>query len=115
MDSYVVEMLIILDSLFHKVVDTTNSPIVVEDGGGGESRTSNSGNIIWLNDLSSGCFWLHMPQNVATSIPSLTSQSCGDSLSAVCLARQVGAIYRPPKHQWSPDRPVNEASVKADR
>ena len=55
-----------------------------------------------------------MSQNVATLIPSLTIQSCGDSLLAVCLARQVGAIYRPPKHPWMPDRPVNEASVKVD-
>ena len=53
-------------------------------------------------------------KNVATSIPSLTSQSCSDSLPAVCLAGQVGAIYRPPEHPWMPDRPVNEASVKAD-
>ena len=41
---------------------------------------------------------------------SLTSQSCGDSLLAVCLAGQVGVIYRPPEHPWMPDRPVNEAS-----
>ena len=40
----------------------------------------------------------HISQNVATSMPSLTSQSRSDFLSAVCLARQVGAIYRPPKH-----------------
>ena len=53
--------------------------------------------------------------NVATSMPSLTSQSCSDSLPAVCLAGQFGAIYRPPEHPWMPDRPVNEASVKADR
>ena len=29
----------ILDGLFHKVVDTTSSPIGVEGGGGGESRS----------------------------------------------------------------------------
>ena len=52
---------------------------------------------------------------VATSMPSLTSQYCSDSLLAVCLAMQVGAIYRPPKHHpWMPDKPVNEASVKVD-
>ena len=61
-----------------------------------------------------GCFRLHMSQNVATSMPSLTSQSYGDSLPAVCLAGQVGAIYRPPEHPM-PDRPVNEASVKVDQ
>ena len=107
-------MLVILDGLFHKVVDTTNTDIGVEGRGGVESRTSTLGKIICPNDIRLGCFGLHTSQNVATSFPSLTSQSCGDSLSAVFLARKVGAIYRPPKHQWSPDRPVNEASVKAD-
>ena len=70
---------------------------------------------LWPSGFNSGCFPLHMSQNVATSMPSLTSQSCSDSLPAVCLAGQVGAIYRPPGHPWMPDRPVNEASVKADR
>ena len=37
------------------------------------------------------------------------------SMPAVCLAGQVGAIYRPLEHPWMPDRSVNEASVKADR
>ena len=69
---------------------------------------------IWPNGINSGCFRLHISQNVATSMPSLTSQSCGDSLPAVCLAGQVEAIYRPPKHQWMPDRSVNETSVKVD-
>ena len=59
-------------------------------------------------------FGFAFSQNVATSMPSLTSQSCSDSLSAVCLEGQVGAIYRPPEHRWMPDRPVNEASVKVD-
>ena len=52
--------------------------------------------------------------NVPTLMPSLTSQSCSDFLLAVCLAGQVAAIYGPPEHLWMPDRPVNEASVKAD-
>ena len=69
---------------------------------------------LWPNGFNSGCFQLHTSQNVATSMSSLTSQSCGDSLLAVCLARQVGAIYRPPKHRWTPDRTVNEALVKVD-
>ena len=43
---------------------------------------------------------------------SLTRQSYGDSLPNVCLAGQVGAIYRPPEHPWMPDRPMNEASMK---
>ena len=55
------------------------------------------------------------PHVTKCSIPILTSQSCSDSLSAVCLTGQVGAIYRPPKHPRTPDRPVNETSVKADR
>ena len=33
------------------------------------------------------CFELHMSQYVATSMPSLDIQSCGDSLVEVCLAR----------------------------
>ena len=70
---------------------------------------------LWPNGFNSGCFQLHMSQNVATLMPSLTSQSCGDSLLAVCLAGQVEAINRPPEHPWTADRPVNEASVKADR
>ena len=71
--------------------------------------------VLWPNGFNSGCFQLHMSQNVAKLMPSLTSQSCGDSLLAVCLAGEVGAIYRPPEHQWMPDRPMNEASVKVDR
>ena len=55
---------------------------------------SDSRKFVWPNDINSGCFLLHISQNVARSMPSLTSQSCGDSLPAVCLARQVGAIYR---------------------
>ena len=67
---------------------------------------------MWVNGVNLGCLQLHISQKVATSMPSLTSQSCGDSLPAVCLAGQVGAIYRPPKHSWTPDRPKNEALVK---
>ena len=107
----------ILDSLFHKVVNTTSSSIGVEGGGGGEPRSGGTfqlKKITWPNGINSGCFQLHISQNVATSMPSLTSQSFEDSLLAVCLARQVGAIYRPPEHAWMPDRPVNEASVKVD-
>ena len=76
---------------------------------------SNTKKFIWPNGIDSGCFQLHISQNVATSMPSLTSQSCGDFLPAVCLAGQVGTIYRLPEHRWMPDRPMNEASVKADR
>ena len=70
---------------------------------------------LWPTGFNSGCFQLQISQNVATLMLSLTSQSCSDSLLAVCLAGKVGAIYKPHKHPWMPDRPVNEASVKADR
>ena len=105
----------ILDSLFHKVVNTTSSLIGVQGRGGGEPRSGETlryKTVLWPNGFNSGCFQLHMSQNVARSMPSLTSQSCGDSLPAVCLARQVGAIYRLLEHRWTPDRLVNEASVK---
>ena len=108
----------ILGSLVHKVVNTTSIPIGVEGGSGREPRSYRKfqyKNFLWPNCFNSGCIQLHTSQNVATSVPSLTSQSCSDSLLAVCLAGQVGAIYRPPEHPWMPDRPVNEASVKADR
>ena len=95
----------ILDSLFYKAVNTTSIPIGWRVRGGGE----------WPNGFNSGCFQLHTSQNVATLMPSLTSQSCGDSLPAICLAREVGAICRPPEHRWMPDSQVNEASVKVDR
>ena len=87
-------------------------------GGGGEPQSGGNfqyKNFLWPNGFNSGCFQLHTSQNVATSMPSLTSQSCSDSLPAVCLARQVGAIYRPHEHRWMPNRPVNETSVKLDR
>ena len=76
--------------------------------------TSDTKTFLWPNGFNSGCFQIHTSQNVAMSMPSLTSQSCSDSLLAVCLAGQVGAIYRLPEHLWMLDRPVNEASVKAD-
>ena len=76
---------------------------------------SDSRKFIWPNGINSGCFRLHISPNVARSMSSLTSQFCGDSLPAVCLARQAGVIYRSPKHQWTLDRLVNEASVKVDR
>ena len=107
----------ILDSLFHKVVNTTSIPIGLEGGGGGELQSGGKfqyKNCLWPDGFNSGCFQLHMSQNVATWMPSLTSQSCGDSLPAVCLAGEVGAIYRRPEHRWTPDRPVNEVSVKVD-
>ena len=63
MDSYIVEMPTISDSLFHKVVNTTSSPIGVEGGGGGELR--NGGifhykNFLMPNGFNSGYFQLDM-------------------------------------------------------
>ena len=81
----------------------------------GVAGTSNIKTFLWPNGFKSDCFQLHTSQNVATLMPSLTSQSCSHSLPSVCLAGQVGVIHRPPKHPWTPHRPVNEASVKADR
>ena len=107
----------ILDSLFYKVVNTTSIPIGVEGGGVGSHEVAGSSDaktFLWPNGFNSGCFQLYMSQNVATSMPSLTSQSCSDSLPPVCLARQVEAINRSPEHPWTPDRPTNEASVKVD-
>ena len=106
----------ILDSLFHKVVNTTSIAIGVEGGGwwGGSGGKFRYKTFLWPDGFNSGCFQLHTSQNVATSMPSLTSQSYSDSLPAVCLAGQVGTIYRPPEHPWTPDKPENETSVKAD-
>ena len=87
----------ILDSLFHKVVNTTSTPIRVEGGGWwGATKwweVSIHKTFLWPNGFNSGCFQLHTSQNVATSMPSLTSQFCSDSLPSVCLAGQVEAIY----------------------
>ena len=78
----------------YTVVNTTSIPI----GVAGEFRHKN---FLWPNGFNSGCFQLHTSQNVATSIPSLTSQSCSDSMPSVCLAGQVGVINRPPEHPWN--------------
>ena len=59
----------ILDSLFHKVVNTTSIPIGVE-GGGLWVATKWQGvpiqKLLWPKGFNSGCFQLHMSQNVAT-------------------------------------------------
>ena len=104
-------------SSFHKVVNTTSSPIQVEGGGSCAKSAWRDVNFLILKNyiFNLGCFQFHISQNVATSMPSLTSQSYSDSLLAVCLAGQFGAIYRPPEHPQMPDRPVNEVSVKVHR
>ena len=106
-----------LDSLFHKVGNTTSTPIWV--GGGSEPQSGGTFRFkkklhsqMALNRAVFGSTYI--TQNVATSMPSLTGQSCSDSLPAVYLAKQVGTIYRPAEHLKTPDRPVNEASVKVD-
>ena len=81
----------ILDSLFHKVADTTSTPIGVEGSHkvvGSHEVAGSSGikTFLWPNGFNSGCFQLHTSQNVAALMPSLTSQSCGGSLLSVCLA-----------------------------
>ena len=59
------------------------------------------------NDIiNSGCFKLHISQNVARSMPNLITQLHGDSMPAICLSKQEAAIYRPLAD-------VKQASVKA--
>ena len=85
----------ILDSVFHKVVNTTSSPIGWKMGVVGSGKvadSSNPKNFIWPNGINSGCFQFHISQNGAKATRSLTSQSCGDSLLNVYLAGQVGAV-----------------------
>ena len=84
-NGWLVKMLTILDSLFDKIVNTTSSPIGVGVVGSHEvAETSNTKTVLWPNGFIPGHFQLHMLPNVATSMPSLTSHSCGDSMPAVC-------------------------------
>ena len=69
----------ILDSLFHKVVDTTSTPIGAEDGGGRcyKGVGPSDKKIIYgqmANGINSGCFRLHISQNVATYIDAQSHQ-----------------------------------------
>ena len=63
-----VEMPAILDSFFHKVVNTTSIPIGVEGGGWWGATKWQDPPIQKLfygqNGFNSGCFQLHMSQNV---------------------------------------------------
>ena len=70
--------------------------------------------IKYLNGINLGCFKFHTSQNVPKSLPSLTGQLCDVSLLTVCLSRQDGAIYGPPKHLWTSDRLKKVVSVNAD-
>ena len=61
----------ILDSLFHKVVNTTNTLIGVEGGVVGSHKMAGSSGIktfLWPNGFNLGCFQLHASQNVVTSV-----------------------------------------------
>ena len=78
----------------HKVVGTSNSKIYAQNG------------------INLGCFKLHISQNVAKSMASLTSQSCGDSIQTVFLSRQDGTIIDHPSILGC-HRLKNEALVKA--
>ena len=60
--------------------------------GSHEVAGSSDSKIILSNGVNSGCFQPHISQNVAISMSSLTRQSYGDSLLAICLARQVGIV-----------------------
>ena len=110
----------ILDSLFHKVVNTTSIPIGVEgrEWWGATKWRDPPIQELFSSQLasiqaiySSTCHKMQLHQCSVSP----ASLQCSDSLLAVCLAGQVGAIYRPPEHPWRPDRPMNEASIKADR
>ena len=60
MDIYVVEMPAILDSLFHKVVNTTSSQVRSHKVAG----PSDTKTILWPTGFNSGRFQLYMSQNV---------------------------------------------------
>ena len=80
----------------------------------GSHKVVAGSNSIWPYSINSGCFQLHISQNVVKSMPCITSQLCGYSLPAVCLYRQDRAINRPCGHSQTSDRLKKEASVKAD-
>ena len=98
-------MLAIFDSFIYQIISTTSTSIGVVVGvlGSHEVAAAVIKMIKWCQ------FRLFSAPCLATLMPSLTGQSCCDSLPAVCLARQVGAIYRPPQHPWMSDMPMNES------
>ena len=86
----------ILDSLFHKVINTTSTPI----GGVAGSHEVVGGSdlkILYSHTVSIQAVFGHISQNVAKSMPSLTSWLCGDFLLAAYLFRQDGAICKLPR------------------
>ena len=54
--------------------------------------TSDTKAVLWPNGFNSGCIQLHMLQNVAALMPSLTNQLCGDSLPSVFLPGKLEPI-----------------------
>ena len=55
-----------------------------------------------------------MAHTILVGSGNLISQSCGDSLPAVCLFRQDGTTYRLTEHLWISDGLKTEVLVKAD-
>ena len=105
----------ILDSLFHKVVNTTSTSIGVVGSHKVVDLPIQKIYMAKINGVNS-CRLFSAPHITKCSYIDAQSHQpvCGGSLLAVYLARQVGAISRPPEHPCTPDRPVNEASVKVD-
>ena len=64
--------------------------------------SSDSKTFMWPNGVSSGCFQPHISQSVAKSMPSLTSQLCGDSLLAVCPPGKTGLFIDHPGTRGRP-------------
>ena len=107
-----------LDSLFHKAVNITSTPIGVESGGWWVALGFKLKKMFMSKWHQFKLFSaLRTYQNVATSMLSLTSQLRGDSLLEVCLSRVDEAICRPPGLSQMSDRLNLDASVKvkADR
>ena len=42
----------------------------------------------------------------------LISQSCGELHQAACLSKGEGAIWRPPEHSWTSDKPQKQDTPK---
>ena len=96
------QMPAILDSLFYKVVDTTRCPTGLRVRGGGEPRNGGLFQFkkFYIAKWHQFRLFLAPHITICSHINAQSQfQSCGVSLSAVCLIRQVGAIYRLCGHQ----------------
>ena len=67
---------------------------------------------VYTNGNNSGCFKLHISQNVAKFMPSHIIHLCGNFLLAVYLSKEDGAIFIPHKLSKMSDRLKKGASVK---